>query len=120
MLKRLKYVPVVAFSLLLNAQLASAQILQVPNPSSYTSLEDIINVLGGLIRPIVIIVFIAMLMYGGWVRLTARDDATKVANSSKIIVAAIVGFAIIVLAPVIVRFAGSLLGVQGGILNFGS
>jgi hypothetical protein len=119
-----KFVVAISFSLLLNAQLAFAQTttgtIQVPNPSRYGSLEEIINVLGGLIRPVVILVLIAMLMYGGWVRLTARDDAKKVESSSKIITAAIVGFAIIVLAPVIVRFVGSLLGVQGGILDFGS
>jgi len=121
----LKIVAAISVSLLLDAQLAFAQPtttgnIQVPNPSRYGSLEEIINVLGGLIRPIVILALIVMLMYGGWVRLTARDDPKKVEASSKIITAAIVGFAIIVLAPVIVRFVGSLLGVQGGILDFGS
>ncbi len=125
---KLKYITAVGLSLLLNAQLALADpaptaangTFNVYNPSKYGSLEQIINTLGGLIRPIVILVLIAMLMYGGWVRLTARDDPKKVADSSKIISAAIVGFGIIVLAPVIVRFFGSLLGVQGGILDFGS
>jgi hypothetical protein len=56
-------------------------------------------------------------MYGGWVRLTAKDDAEKVASSTKIIVAAIVGFVIIALAPVIMQFVSSLLGVSGDIFN---
>jgi heme/copper-type cytochrome/quinol oxidase subunit 2 len=86
--------------------------ITVPNPSKYGSLEQIINTLGGYVRTIVIVVFLLMLMYGGWVRLTAKDDSDKVASSTKIIVAAIVGFIIIALAPVIMQFVASLLGVS--------
>jgi len=91
--------------------------ITVPNPSKYDNLEEIINTLGGLVRTVVIVVFLLMLMYGGWVRLTAKDDAEKVASSTKIIVAAIVGFVIIALAPVIMQFVSSLLGVSGDIFN---
>ena len=120
MRKVLSYVISISSVLLFSAQVAYASGLgSIPNPSRYGSFEEIVNVLGGLVRPIVVLVFIAMLMYGGWVRLTARDDPKKVESSSKIMTAAIAGFAIVVLAPVIVQFVGSLLGVQGGILNFG-
>jgi len=93
------------------------QVLAIPNPSSFNSLEDIINTLGNLVRPIVIIALIGVVMYGGWVRLTSTGDPEKIALSSKIIVSALVGFGIIVLAPVIVEFLGSLLGISGGLLD---
>ncbi len=89
----------------------------IPNPVKYNSLEEVINTILGLVRPIVVLVFLATVMYAGWVRLTAQDNAEKVEQSTKIMVAAAVGFGIIVLAPVVVEFVGSLIGVQGGLLN---
>jgi len=89
----------------------------IPNPTRYSSLEDIINALTSLIRPVFIITFGAMVLYGGWVRLTSQGNPDKVKSSSQIIVAAIVGFAIAVFAPTIVDFAGKLLGIQGGLIQ---
>lgn len=91
----------------------------LPNPSRYDSLEEIINAAGGLVRFIVVIALIVALMIGGWTRLTSQGDSDKIAKSQKIIVAAIAGFVIIVLAPVIVDFVGRLIGVQGGLLSLG-
>jgi heme/copper-type cytochrome/quinol oxidase subunit 2 len=89
----------------------------IPNPVKFNSLEEVINTLLGLVRPIVVLVFLGTVMYAGWVRLTAQDNADKVEQSTKIMIAAAIGFAIIVLAPVVVEFVGSLIGVQGGLLN---
>lgn len=89
----------------------------IPNPTRYGSLEDIINAVTSLIRPVFIITFGAMVLYGGWVRLTSQGNPDKVKSSSQIIVAAIVGFAIAVFAPTIVDFAGKLLGIQGGLIQ---
>ena len=96
---------------------AFAQIIGIPNPSRFDSVEDIINTLGNLIRPVVIIALIAIVMYGGWVRLTSQGNPDKIARSSQIIVSGLIGFAIIALAPVIVEFLGSLLGISGGLLD---
>lgn len=89
----------------------------IPNPTRYGSLEDIINAVTTLIRPVFIITFGAMVLYGGWVRLTSQGNPDKVKSSAQIIVAAIVGFAIAVFAPTIVDFAGKLLGIQGGLIQ---
>lgn len=89
----------------------------IPNPTRYGSLEDIINAVTSLIRPVFIITFGAMVLYGGWVRLTSQGNPDKVKSSAQIIVAAIVGFAIAVFAPTIVDFAGKLLGIQGGLIQ---
>lgn len=85
----------------------------IPNPSKYDSLEELINVGTSLIRPIFILTFGAMVLYGGWVRLTAKTDADKIASSTKIITAAATGFAIAVLAPTIVNAVAGLLGTDG-------
>lgn len=91
----------------------------LPNPSRYGSLEDIINAVGGLVRFIVVVTLIIALMIGGWTRLTSQGEPDKIAKSQKIMVAAVIGFIIIVLAPVIVDFVGRLIGVQGGLLSLG-
>lgn len=90
---------------------------QIPNPSQFNSLEEVINTALALIRPAVILVLIGVLMYGGYVRLTAQDNADKQASSVKIIVSGLIGFAIIVLAPVLVDFFGVILGIQGNLLD---
>lgn len=90
----------------------SAQTGQIVNPSSYDSLTDIINQLFGLVRFILVILFIGVLMYGGFTYLTAGADDAKVANAKKILVSGIAGFIIAVLSPAIVQFVGRLLGVE--------
>lgn len=97
---------------------AYAQFVNIPNPSRFNNLEEIINTAGNLIRTAMVLTFLGVVMYGGWVRMTAREDAKKVEASSKIIVAGAIGFGIIVLAPVVVDLVGTLLGVQGGLLDF--
>ncbi len=121
--KKLVSIIVIAQSVLLYIPVAAqgltniSQNYTIPNPTRYSSLEDIINAVTSLIRPVFIITFGAMVLYGGWVRLTSQGNPDKVKSSSQIIVAAIVGFAIAVFAPTIVDFAGKLLGIQGGLIQ---
>lgn len=81
--------------------------------TTYCTLEEFINALTRLIVPIFLLTFAAMLLYGAFVYLTARDSAEKVESAKKIMVAAIIGFVLAVLSPTIVNFLASLLGVQG-------
>ncbi len=90
---------------------------QIQNPVVFDDLTEIINTYLGIFRVIVVIIFVGVLAGGGFVYLTAGSDEGKVANAKKMIIAAIVGFVIIVLAPAIVQFLGALLGVQGGLVN---
>jgi len=89
----------------------------IPNPTKYDNLEQVINALTSLIRPVFILTFTGMILYGAWVRLTSQGDPEKIKTSSQIIVAAIIGFAIAVFAPTIVDFAGKLLGLQTGLIT---
>lgn len=92
--------------------------LQIPNPVRFNSLEEIVNfLLNNVLRQVILLAFVGLLIYGGWVRMTAQEDEKKLGNSQKIIMAAITGFAIVVLAPVIVEFVGSVIGVQGNLLS---
>lgn len=111
---------VVPFLLPVQVVCAQAMLANLPNPVKYNTLDDIISAAGSLVTPIVIIALIVMIMYGGWTWMTARDDEKAIGRAKAIIMAAIVGFGIIVLAPVIVKFAGSLFGVQQGLLDYGS
>lgn len=85
----------------------------IPNPSRIDSLEELINALAALIRPIFLVTFTIMILYGAFVYLTARDDANKVQSARSIIIAAIIGFVIAVFAPVIVDLVAKFLGVPG-------
>lgn len=86
---------------------------RIPSPTKYQSLEDVVSALGNLIQPIFILTFLAMILYGAWVRLTSQGNAEKLTSSNKIITAAIVGFVLAVLAPSIVNIVTGLLGVSG-------
>lgn len=95
----------------------------VPNPVKLQTLAEVIDYFTRIIRPVVLIVFLAVIMLGGWNYLTDGGDGKKIGKAKTMIIAGIVGFIIIALAPVIVELVGGLLGVQGGLLdttNFGN
>lgn len=85
---------------------------RIPNPSQYNSLEDIVNVLAGLIRPVFIITFAAMMLYGAGIWLTARDDDSKIGSAKKVFGSAVIGFGLAVLAPAITNIIAGFLGVE--------
>ncbi len=86
---------------------------QFPNPSKYETLEDIINAVLSLIQPLFIVTFAAMILYGAWTWLTSQGDAEKIGRARKIIIAAIIGFTIAVIAPSIASIVGGFIGVKG-------
>lgn len=85
----------------------------IPNPSTIDSLEELLSALAALIRPVFLVTFVAMILYGAFVYLTARDDENKVRSARSIIIAAIIGFTIAVFAPAIVDLVAGILGVPG-------
>ena len=105
---------VLTFAMFGLAAPASAQVnFKIPNPSKYNSLEDVINALASLIRPLFLITFGAMILVGAFLLLTSQGDEEKIANSKKTITAAIIGFTIAVLAPTIAGLVVNFLGVDG-------
>ncbi len=86
---------------------------KIPCPSRVCSLEEFISLIGSLIRPIFLVTFGAMIMYGAFLLLTSRGNEEQIENSKKTIMAAIIGFSIAALAPTIVGIITSFLGVEG-------
>ncbi len=80
---------------------------------------DLFGFIGNItkyIRPLIAVVFLFVIIYGGFTRMTATGDPEKEQKSMKILTAGIVGFIIIVLAPVIVKILAAFLGVQQNVL----
>jgi len=94
------------------ASAGSLGIPQIPNPTVFNDLEQVVNFATSLIRPIFIITFIGMILYAAAVWLTSQGDDAKIKTARNIIVAAIVGMAIAVFAPAITGVVASFLGVD--------
>ncbi|BCX13773.1 MAG: hypothetical protein KatS3mg085_305 [Candidatus Dojkabacteria bacterium] len=112
-MKKIIFITIFYTSVFLDRVNAQEFSYSIPSPTRYQSLEDVVSALGNLIQPIFILTFLAMVLYGAWVRLTSQGNADKLATSRKIIIAAIVGFTLAVLAPSIVNIVTGLLGVTG-------
>jgi hypothetical protein len=80
------------------------------NPPTQLGIADIIQAVLRLLPPLIVILFLAMLVYGGFIRMTAAGDADKEKLSNQIITAAVVGFVIIVIAPFLINVLSTLLG----------
>lgn len=89
----------------------------IENPTVFDNIESVINALLGLVRPIIVLTLLGILTYAGYVYLTAQDSDEKVGRAKKMIVAAVVGFIIIILAPAIVQFVAALFGIRSDILG---
>lgn len=93
----------------LNAIAAYAQVNEITSPTDLTISGLIISILN-LLGIVVLLALLAMLIYGGFVRITAAGDPEKEAQSTKILTAAVIGFLIIALSPLLINFLGQLLG----------
>jgi hypothetical protein len=95
------------FVLLASPVLASAG--QVVAPTAL-SIADLIKGVLQFLPILVLVVLLGMLIYGGFVRMTAAGDEDKEKQSSQILTAAVIGFIIIALSPLLINFIGTLLG----------
>lgn len=86
---------------------------KIPNPSRYDSLESLVSAATGVIRPVFIITFGAMILYSAFLITTARANEEQIENAKKTLGAAIIGFAIAVFAPSIANILLGFIGVDG-------
>jgi len=106
------------FSLLSNitTQISSVTpapaVIQNPLDPRFGDVFSILSSFTTFIQPLAIVALLGMLIYGGFVRLTAAGDPEKEKLSIQIIQAALIGFVIIVIAPLIVSAIGAILGIQ--------
>lgn len=80
--------------------------------SPVPDLGTLVNNVTSLIRPVVIFTFLGVMMYGGFTRMTAAGNSDQEAKSVQIMTAGIIGFAIFVLAPVIIDLVQQILGIS--------
>ncbi len=92
---------------------ANGSFLQIPPISEIDTLEELIALVTRLIVPIFLLTFLAMLLYGAFVYLTSRGDEAQVAKARRIIVMAVLGFTIAVLAQSITSLLSTILDVEG-------
>lgn len=103
-------ITLVYLSIAVGASIAISASPQQITPPTNLGIMDLIERILNLVAPIIVFVFLGVIMYGGFVRMTAAGDADKEKQSSQILLAGIIGFVIIALAPVIVNLLGRIIG----------
>ncbi|KXK26789.1 MAG: hypothetical protein TR69_WS6001000810 [candidate division WS6 bacterium OLB20] len=86
--------------------------IQNPLNSLFSDIGSIFSTLSAFIIPVATLAFLAMIIYGGFTYLTAAGSDEKVAQAKKILTFAVIGFIIILVAPVVVGIISALFGVQ--------
>jgi hypothetical protein len=85
--------------------------MDVISPTDITILGLIRGVLS-VLPPLILLVFLGVMMYGGYTRMTAAGDPDKEKTSNQILTAGVIGFVIIALSPLIINVLGRLLGID--------
>ncbi|MCA9383292.1 hypothetical protein KC909_02920 [Candidatus Dojkabacteria bacterium] len=86
--------------------------IENPISESFKDIPSIVSSVSRWMRPLGIVALTLVITYGGYVRLTATGNPEKEKASALIIRSGIIGFIIIVLAPLLVDIVGSLLGID--------
>lgn len=73
------------------------------------TVPDVLIVVVNVVISLMGIVAVAVIMYGGFLLLTSTGDAAKVAKGRRVIIYAVVGLAVAILAYVIVNFVSGTL-----------
>ncbi|MEI7578959.1 MAG: hypothetical protein WCJ58_02840 [bacterium] len=88
--------------------------IAIANPvsSKYGDLAKIIGSAFDWVRVLAAIALLGYTTYGGYTKLTAGGDAEKDKQAMLIIRNGVIGFTIIMIAPIVVRTIGAILGVK--------
>jgi hypothetical protein len=114
-MKKVKVILITLFIFVSNY--SSVYAVDIVSPIKIGSLGGLISKLSGIVVPLAVLGFIFSVIAAGWVRMTAAGNAEKEAKSMKMAVSAAIGFAIIALAPLIVKVLARLIGVETEILS---
>lgn len=88
----------------------------IPSPTDLETIGDLITKVSGIVTPLAVLGFIFSVIYAGFVRMTAAGNPEKEGKSMKIAVGAAIGFAIIALAPLLVKLLANLLNIDDEII----
>lgn len=83
-----------------------------PQNSAFSNLPNAISTVSGWVRPAASLALLGSTIYGGFLRETAGADPEKVKKAMMVISSSIIGFTIIVLAPLIVGTISAIFGVD--------
>jgi hypothetical protein len=97
----------------------SVMAVAIDNPVSiaFKDFATSVNTVSRWTRPLAVLVYTAMLLYAGYVRLTAGADPEKAKKAILIIGYSTTGFALIMLAPLIIATIGAIFGIDLLITN---
>ncbi|MEO6509156.1 MAG: hypothetical protein ABIO02_04325 [Patescibacteria group bacterium] len=84
--------------------------IQGPLPEGLSSISDIINRILLFVIPIASIILFIALIFGGFSVLTSQGNPEKIKTGKGAIVAALIGFAILVFSFSFVKLIGFMLG----------
>lgn len=87
----------------------------IPNPTRFSNVEQIISLAGNMIRPVFVVAFALLLIYGAWIWIRAEGDDEKVKKAKQLIIAAIIGFSLAVLTPTILNFVTGIFSIGGAL-----
>lgn len=96
-------------------QTPSTQPVTIVNPLGVNNIIELLNRMLAFVQPAALLGLVGSIIGAGFLRLTSAGDSEKEQKSVKILTYAAGGFLIIVLAPLIVRIIGSILGIQSGL-----
>lgn len=82
----------------------------IPNPGGdrFKDFPTTIDTLSSWIRSLAILLYLAMMLYAGYIRMTAGGDPEKAKKAIQIIMYSTTGFILIIIAPLIIRTVGAI------------
>ncbi|MCA9379938.1 hypothetical protein KC675_02035 [Candidatus Dojkabacteria bacterium] len=86
----------------------------IPNPAgeAFKDFPTAVATLSSWIRSLAILVYLAMLLYAGYVRMTAGGDPEKAKKAMQIIMYSTTGFILIIIAPLVIRTVGAIFQIE--------
>lgn len=86
----------------------------IPNPigDPFRDFPTAIGTLSSWVRSLAILFYLAMLLYAGYIRMTAGGDPEKAKKSIQIIMYSTTGFILIIIAPLIIRTVGAIFQIE--------
>ncbi|MBD3362939.1 hypothetical protein GF362_04425 [Candidatus Dojkabacteria bacterium] len=84
----------------------------IPNPFAGDFLDNFTRITS-VIRPATVLSFLGVVLWGGFTIETAGDNADKMSKGWKIILAGIIGFVVMIIAPSLPDFIAMIFGTEG-------
>lgn len=91
---------------------SAVTLIENPVSDAFKDFLTTVSTVSRWVRGLAVLVYIGMLLYAGYTRETAGSDPEKAKKAIQIIIYSTSGFALIILAPIIVSTLAAILGVE--------